>query len=44
MPEYDSPDKKPGITPTRIGIWVVVGAIGLYMVASGLIGALSGGS
>ncbi|MBB2975960.1 hypothetical protein FHX49_001527 [Microbacterium endophyticum] len=31
-------------SPARIGIWVVVGAVGVYMVASGVIGILSGGS
>ena len=35
--------KKSGITPTRIGIWVVVGAIGLYMIVSCLLGVLNGG-
>jgi len=39
----DPRESKNGITPTRIGIWVVVGAIGLYMIASGLFGALGGG-
>ncbi|MEU1973037.1 hypothetical protein ABZ477_15385 [Microbacterium sp. NPDC019599] len=35
--------RKNGITPTRIGIWVVVSAVGLYMIVSGLISALGGG-
>lgn len=43
MPEFEDPEKKRGVTPTRIGIWVVVSAVGLYMVASGLIGALTSG-
>lgn len=34
--------KKNGITPTRIGIWVVVSAVGLYMIISGLVGVLGG--
>jgi hypothetical protein len=38
-----APDsKKP--SPTRIAIWVVVGAVGLYMLGSGSIGIISGGS
>lgn len=37
----DNDPKRP--TPTRIGIWVVVGAVGVYLVASGLIGALTNG-
>ena len=40
----DPRESKNGITPTRIGIWVVGGAIGLYLIVSGLIGALGGGS
>jgi len=36
----DPRESKNGITPTRIGIWVVVGAIGVHMIVSGLIGAL----
>ena len=39
-PDQDS--KKP--SPARIGIWVVVGGIGLYMLISGIIGIVSGGS
>ena len=34
--------KKP--SAARIGIWVVVSAIGVYMVASGVIGIISGGN
>jgi hypothetical protein len=33
--------KKP--TPTRIGIWVVVGGIGAYFLLSGIIGIINGG-
>ncbi|MBZ4487814.1 hypothetical protein LQ938_13015 [Microbacterium sp. cx-55] len=33
--------KKP--SPARIGVWLVVGAVGVYMVASGVIGIISGG-
>ena len=33
--------KKP--SPARIGVWLVVSAVGIYMVASGVIGIVSGG-
>lgn len=36
--------KKQGPTTARITIWIVVGGIGLYLVVSGLWGALAGGS
>jgi len=39
----DLEGKKEGVSAARIGIWVVVSAIGLYMVISGLVGALAGG-
>ncbi|WP_276312881.1 hypothetical protein [Microbacterium sp. 10M-3C3] len=39
IPENDP--KKP--SPARVGIWIVVGAIGAYMVVSGVIGALTAG-
>jgi len=35
-------DKKGGASPTRIAIWVLVAGVGLWMVGSGLVGALSG--
>ncbi|HYJ50504.1 MAG TPA: hypothetical protein VEX12_11365 [Microbacterium sp.] len=41
MPDLDPQRER--ISPTRVGIWIVVSAIGLYMVASGLIGALTSG-
>ena len=31
-------------SPARVGIWLVVSAVGLYMLASGIIGIVSGGS
>ena len=40
----DPREGKNRITPTRIGIWVAVSAVGLYMIVSGLMGALGGGS
>lgn len=40
-PEKKDPKK---ITPTRILLWVLVGGVGLYLVGSGVIGILSGGS
>lgn len=30
-------------SPGRIGVWIVVSAIGVYLVASGVIGILSAG-
>jgi hypothetical protein len=32
---------KGGVSPTRVAIWVVVSAVALYMIVSGLIGALT---
>lgn len=40
MPE---PDDRPRVSATRIGIWVIVGAIGLYMVVNGVVTALTSG-
>lgn len=37
-------DKKPAISFSRIAIWVIVGAIGLYLVISGLMGIVVGKS
>ena len=34
-------DGKPKISTTRIAVWIAVGALGLYFVISGLIGALT---
>jgi len=39
----DLDPKRGRVSPTRVGIWIVVSAVGLYMVASGLIGALTSG-
>lgn len=36
-------DRRSRVSATRVGIWVVVSAIGLYMIVTGLVGALSGG-
>lgn len=33
-------DKKRTVSPARIGVWVVVGVVGLYMVVSGVLGGL----
>lgn len=33
-------DDKPKISTTRIVMWIVGGAVGLYLLISGLIGAL----
>jgi hypothetical protein len=29
-------NKKPGITPTRIALWVLGGSVGLYLIGSGI--------
>ena len=39
-----SGDDKNKIAPARIAIWVVVAGVGVYLVVSGLVGILSGGS
>ena len=38
------PKKPKPPSPGRIAVWVIVAAIGLYMVVSGIVGTLSGGS
>lgn len=38
------PDKPKGPSTMRITIWIVVGAIGLYMVVSGVIGGITAGA
>ncbi|CAI9386913.1 hypothetical protein [Microbacterium sp. T2.11-28] len=41
----DPADPAPqGPSTARITIWIVVGAIGLYMIVSGVIGGLSAGA
>jgi hypothetical protein len=37
------PDKKPNQMLIRVGVWIVVGGIGLYLVISGIIGILAKG-
>ncbi|WP_263046464.1 hypothetical protein [Microbacterium trichothecenolyticum] len=37
------PDDRPRVSATRIGIWVIAGVIGLYMVITGVAGALTSG-
>ncbi|MFJ6653728.1 hypothetical protein ACIQLJ_13140 [Microbacterium sp. NPDC091313] len=39
LPENDP--KKP--SPARVGIWLVVGAIGAWMLISGLVGVVTSG-
>ena len=39
----DPAGQKKGVTPTRIVIWVLVAGVGLYMVISGLVAALTSG-
>ena len=40
---FDNGDdkKKRGITPTRMTLWILGGAIGLYLIISGLVQALT---
>ena len=38
-----SDDDRPRVSASRIAIWIVVGGIGVYMVVSGLIAALTSG-
>jgi hypothetical protein len=33
--------KKAGLTRNRIGIWIVVGGFGLYMIGQGIVGILT---
>jgi hypothetical protein len=40
IPSGDDP-KKP--SPTRVGIWLVVGGVAVYMLASGIIGIVTNG-
>jgi hypothetical protein len=40
LPERPDP-KKP--SPTRVGIWIVVAGIGVYMLGTGIFGILAGG-
>lgn len=35
---------RPPVSPTRIGIWVLVAGVGLYMLGSGIVGILTAGS
>jgi len=37
-------DDKKGPSTARITIWVVVGAIGVYLLVTGIIGIVSGGA
>ena len=38
-----APDDKPRVTATRLIIWLVVGAIGVYLVVSGVLGIIAKG-
>jgi hypothetical protein len=35
--------KKPAVSWQRAAVWIVVGAVGLYMVITGLVGVLAKG-
>jgi hypothetical protein len=41
--ELRDPKKPKGPSTSRVAIWIIVGAIGLYMVVSGLIGIITKG-
>jgi hypothetical protein len=36
-------DKKPAVSWQRAAVWIVVGAVGLYMVITGLAGVIAKG-
>ena len=36
-------DKKPAFSWQRAAVWIVVGAVGLYMVITGLVGVIAKG-
>jgi len=38
------PDDKHKPSPARIGVWLVVGAVGVFMLVSGIIGIVTGGN
>lgn len=38
-----APNPRPRLTALRVVIWVVVGAIGLFLLASGLLGIIAKG-
>ena len=37
----DDKRKKGGISSTRLGIWVIVGGVGLYLLISGVVGIVA---
>ena len=36
-------EKKPEISMNRLALWVIVGAVGAYLLISGIVGIVSGG-
>jgi hypothetical protein len=42
-PPPSEPARGPRITPTRVAIWIVVGGIGVFLLASGIIGMIAKG-
>ena len=42
-PEPPGRGDKPKLSPTRVLVWIVVAAIGLYLVISGIVGILAKG-
>lgn len=41
---FPSPDDGNKPSPARIGIWLVVSAVGVFMLVSGIIAIVSGGN
>lgn len=44
LPQDDRKKPEGGVTTSRLVIWLVVGAVGAYLVITGVIGIVSGGS
>lgn len=38
---FEPQDEKPKISNVRIGLWILGAGVGVYMIVSGLVGALS---
>jgi len=43
LPPPGDPGRGSGPSGVRIGLWVIGAGVGIYMIVSGVIGALSGG-
>ena len=38
---FESQDEKPKVSSTRIALWILGAGVGLYMIISGVVGALT---